>query len=85
MHRKRRNAIAESWVSYPLSMVESPALRTLSLSAIRVMRRLEAEHMHHGGAENGRLQVTYDQFVEFGIHRNSVAPPSVNSRRLALS
>ena len=55
-------------------MVESPALRALSLAAIRVMHRLEVEHMHHGGAENGRLQVTYDQFVEFGLHRNSVGP-----------
>jgi hypothetical protein len=71
---KRRNAIAENWVAYPCSMIESPAMRVLSQSAIRVMHRLEVEHMHHGGAENGRLIVTHDQFGEWGIERNSIAP-----------
>lgn len=71
---KRRNKIAEAWISYPLSMIESPAMRALSLSAVRVMHRLEAEHMHHGGAENGRLVVTHDQFREWGIGPNQVSP-----------
>jgi hypothetical protein len=38
------------------------------------MRRLEVEHMKHGGAENGRLQVTFNQFVEWGVERNRIAP-----------
>ena len=71
---KRRNAIAENWVAYPCSMIESPAMRVLSQSAIRVMHRLEVEHMHHGGAENGRLIVTHDQFEEWGVERNAIAP-----------
>jgi len=71
---KRRNAIGEGWISYPLSMLESPALRTLSLSAVRVMHRLEVEHMHHGGAENGNLIVTHNQFIEWGIAQNAIAP-----------
>jgi len=29
---------------------------------------------HHGGNDNGRLPVTFDQFVEFGIHGRSIAP-----------
>jgi hypothetical protein len=72
--RKKRNAIAEAWVAYPCTMIESPAMRLLSLSAIRVMHRLEVEHMHNGGAENGRLIVTYDQFVEWGVNRNAIGP-----------
>ena len=71
---KRRNAIGEGRISYPKSMLESPALRALSLSAIRVMHRLEVEHMDHGGAENGKLIVTHDQFAEAGIHHNAIAP-----------
>jgi hypothetical protein len=55
-------------------MLESPAFRVLSHTATRVMRRIEIEHMAHGGAENGRLVVTYDQFEEYGVHRNSVGP-----------
>jgi hypothetical protein len=69
-----RNQIAENWVSYPRSMISSPAMRALSLSAIRAMHRLEEEHMDNGGAENGRLIVTHDQFIAWGIHRDSVSP-----------
>jgi hypothetical protein len=69
-----RNQITENWVSYPRSMISSPAMRALSLSAIRAMHRLEEEHMSHGGAENGRLIVTHDQFIAWGIHRDSVSP-----------
>jgi hypothetical protein len=71
---KRRSAIGEGWISYPLSMLENPAMRTLSLSAVRVMHRLEVEHMHHGGAENGNLIVTHNQFIEWGIAQNAIAP-----------
>jgi hypothetical protein len=72
--RPRRSQLAEAWVSYPRSMISSPAMRVLSLSAIRVMHRLEEEHMAHGGAENGCLIVTHDQFIEWGIHKDSVSP-----------
>ena len=71
---KSRNALAENWVSYPRSMLESPAFRVLGHTAIRVMHRIEVEHMAHGGAENGRLIVTYDQFEEYRVSRNSVGP-----------
>lgn len=69
---KGRSTIAEQWISYARDMVESPALRVLSRAAILVMRRLEKEHMDHGGAENGRLIVTHRQFESWGIHRDSV-------------
>jgi len=55
-------------------MISSPAMRALSLSAIRAMHRLEEEHMSHGGAENGRLIVTHDQFIAWGIDKDSVSP-----------
>jgi hypothetical protein len=72
--RKRPNAIGENWISYPRSMLESPAFRVLGHAAIRVMHRIEIEHLANGGAENGKLIVTYDQFEEWGISRNSVGP-----------
>lgn len=71
---KRPNAIGGNWISYSLLMIESPAQRALSLSAVRVMHRLEVEHMHHGGAENGRLLVTYSQFEEWGLAPNAISP-----------
>jgi hypothetical protein len=55
-------------------MLESPAYRVLSQSAHRVISRLELELCYHGGNDNGKLPVTFDDFVEYGIDRASVAP-----------
>jgi hypothetical protein len=71
---KRRTVVSENWISYSRSLVESPALRVLSRAAILAMHRIELEHMQHGGAANGRLQVTRRQFEEWGVHRDSVGP-----------
>jgi len=59
-----------------VEMQESPAYRVLSLSARRVMDRLEIELKRHGGKaeENGRLPCTYDHFEEYGVNRQAIAP-----------
>ena len=54
-------------------MIKSPAWSVLSLSARRVLDRIEIEHADHGGYDNGRLPVTYDDFEHYGIHRHSIA------------
>jgi hypothetical protein len=73
-HPKRRNAISGQFAARPIEMLESPAYRALSLSAHMVISRIEIELAHHGGNDNGQLPVTVDQFVEYGMHRSSVAP-----------
>jgi hypothetical protein len=55
-------------------MLRSPAFCVLSLSARRVLDRVEIELAYHGGADNGRLPVTYDDFEDYGIHRHAVGP-----------
>jgi hypothetical protein len=55
-------------------MLESPAYRVLSLSARRVIDRIEIELARHGGNDNGRLPVTKEDFVAYGIHHDGVAP-----------
>jgi hypothetical protein len=55
-------------------MLESPAYRTLSLSAHRLLARIEIEMARHGGFDNGKLPVTYTDFIAFGIDRDAVAP-----------
>ena len=55
-------------------MLESPAYRALSASGHKVISRIEIELGHHGGNDNGRLPVTTNDFVEYGMHRTSVAP-----------
>ena len=55
-------------------MMESPAYRVLSLSGRRVLDRIMIELGHHGGNDNGKLPVTYEQFEEYGIDRHAIAP-----------
>ena len=72
--KRRRTKIAGQFTLRLVEMLRSPAHRVLSLSARRIINRLEIEHAHHGGTENGNLPVTYEQFVKFGIDRHSIAP-----------
>lgn len=71
---KRKNKItAKQFIWYGREMIESPAYRVLSLQARKVMRRLELEHLAHGGQENGRLPCRYQDFVEYGCRKNTLA------------
>jgi hypothetical protein len=74
MSRRKRNQIAEQFSARVIRMLESPAYRALSLSAHRVLSRIEIEHAHHGGADNGKLPVTYDDFQRYGVDREAIAP-----------
>ena len=69
----RKSKIAGQFSPRTIEMIESPAFRVLSLSARRVLDRLEIEHAHHAGHDNGHLAVLYDYFEEYGIHRHAIA------------
>ena len=71
---KRRNSISGNWSPRMIEMLEAPAYRVLSRSAHMVISRVEIELGHHGGNDNGRLPVTTEDFVAYGMHRASVAP-----------
>src|ERR1700722_16409922 len=70
----KRNSISAQWGSRPLELMESPALRVLSRAAHQALLRLEIELRHHAGHDNGKLPVTKQNFVDFGIHPRMVAP-----------
>jgi hypothetical protein len=72
--QRRPNSIEGQFIPHLIEMLESPAWRVLSLSARRVIDRIEIEFGQHGGRaeENGKLPVTYDQFERYGIHRQSI-------------
>jgi hypothetical protein len=70
----RRNRISGQWSARLIEMLESPAYRALSLSAHRVISRIEIELGHHGGNDNGKLPVTFNDFVDYGVDRAAVAP-----------
>jgi hypothetical protein len=71
---KRRNRINGQWSPRLIEMLESPTYRALSLSAHRVISRIEIELAHHGGNDNGVLPVTFEDFIAYGIHHNAIAP-----------
>jgi hypothetical protein len=72
--RMRRNKIGGQFSPRLIEMLESHAWREMSLAARRLVERIEIELGHHGGVDNGRLPVTYEDFVAHGIDRHAVAP-----------
>jgi hypothetical protein len=80
---KRRYKISGQFAPRLIEMLESYAYRALSLSAHRVLARLEIELAGQGGAkpsdgffknQNGKLKVTFGDFQAYGIDRHSIAP-----------
>jgi len=69
-----RNTIPDHFVARLVEMLDSPAWRTLSLSAHRLLDRLDIENRRHGGKLNGKLVVTFEQFSSYGMDRHAVAP-----------
>jgi hypothetical protein len=72
--KSRRNRFSGQFSGRLIEMMESSAWRALSLAGRRVIDRVEIEHGHHAGTDNGKLPVTFDQFCEYGLHRHSIAP-----------
>ena len=70
----RRNRFDGPFAGRLITMLESAAFRVLSLSGHRVLARIEIELKRHGGEDNGKLPITYEQFVEYGIDRHAIAP-----------
>ena len=72
--RERHTRIGGQFAPREIEMLESPAYRALSLSGHRALARIEIELAHHGGTDNGRLPVTYDNFQDYGIDRHAIGP-----------
>jgi hypothetical protein len=70
---RKKSAIAGAFIAHPRQLLESPSMRVLSLAERRALDRIELEHMAHGGAENGRLPVTYVDFKKWGVRPDSIA------------
>jgi hypothetical protein len=85
MSKKRKKGAASGpFVMHTREMIASPAWRVLSLSARRLLDRIEIEMMSHGGPRsNARLPVTHNDFIKYGVRRNSIAPSSKSPCRVA--
>ena len=71
--KRRRNKIDGQFGARLIELLESPAMRVLSLSARRFLDRLEIELGHHAGCDNGALPVTFDDLVRFGMDRHAIS------------
>jgi hypothetical protein len=71
---KKRNRLGGQWSPRLIEMLASPAYRVLSMSAHRVISRIEIEHASHGGNENGSLPVTKQDFMDYGMDHDAIAP-----------
>ena len=72
MGRRKASSIEGPIVAHRLELMESDSMASLNMAARRVLDRLEFEHMHHGGKENGNLPCTYEDFARFGVRRQSI-------------
>jgi hypothetical protein len=70
---RRRNRIEGQFAPRLIEMLESPAYAALSLYGHRMVARIEIELAHHGGMDNGKLPITFRQFVNYGIPKRWVA------------
>ena len=70
----RQNQISTQFAWQSIEMLESPAYRALSLSGHRIWARIQIEHAHHGGKENGKLPVTFRDFEKFGVCMDAIGP-----------
>jgi hypothetical protein len=69
----RKRVTDSPFVKHTRSLLESPAWQALSGDALKVLDRIELEHLRHGGKENGRLAVPYSHFEAHGLgHRRYI-------------
>jgi hypothetical protein len=71
---RRRNSISGQFIGRLVELLESPAYRATGFAARKALERIEIEHAHHGGNDNGKLPVTYADFERWDIHPNFIAP-----------
>ena len=74
MIRKRTNQINGQFAPRTIDMLRSPAMRVLSLTGRRILDRVEIELAQHGGKDNGKLPITYNDLIAFGIHDHAIGP-----------
>ena len=65
--------IKEQYVRIPRQLLESPALRVLTINERRALDRILVEHQRKSGFVNDGLPVTKRDFERFGINARYIA------------
>jgi hypothetical protein len=70
---QHRNRIDGYFTPHLVEMVESPAWSILSRTARQILDYCEIK-LARRWEENGRLIMTHDELIAYGVHRNAIAP-----------
>jgi hypothetical protein len=70
---RKRSRIEGPFAVRMIEMLNSPAYRALSLAGHRVLSRIEIEFARHWSKDNGKLPITYANFVAYGVNRRLVS------------
>lgn len=62
------------FLGHPIALRESPVWPALNWPARKILDFIEREHLHHGGAENGRLLAPHAQLRARGISGRKIKP-----------
>jgi hypothetical protein len=64
----------QNWIWWTKEMYESVAFQELVRHRVAriVVDRVAYEHLRHSGRENGRLKITFNNFIAWGMSRSSV-------------
>ena len=76
--------MSDGFVKLPRDLLESPAWRSLSINARRLLDFLMIEQIKHHGKTNGRLLAPRRQLWEAGIGQHHVSPAIEECERLGL-
>lgn len=68
-----KKGIGGQFIAHRREMRQSIAWALLTGNDKLALERLEEEHMAHGARENGKLHVTYNDFVAAGIRRAAIS------------
>jgi len=81
MAKKKRT---EPFVMLHRRVIDSFAWRALSESARKVIDRVILEWMAHAGKLSTDIPVTKENFIEYGLHHNAIAPAQREACALGL-
>src|SRR6516164_6311159 len=61
------------YIRHTIELIRSPAMRVLSRAGHKLLMYAESELARHSGKDNGKIPITKEGLMDFGLYRNGVA------------
>jgi hypothetical protein len=71
MNKKRKKY--PQHIRHTIELIRSPAMRVLSRAGHKLLMYAESELARHAGKDNGRIPVTKEALMGFGLYRHGIA------------